>query len=257
MAEGAYRAAHGGETRSGLPRYEDAYCTHDDPWYDGRGHDFGIVDSPRDGTRLPYALIKSVTRSPFGKPTIDGGCLFVFETDHRVKGTAKGQTNPTAWPGLGDNTEAFFDACRFEETDAQTMVPRPDALESTEAAYRIVAPKQTAPTVRCIELNIIPGTPLADVVAWVEAERQEATERGAGVHVQIAGQLTLRMHSNDPGHIEMLVGRLLGRDRGEIRVPKQGRFSFVGHTLIEAAGTALLQRVFANWPITSTTSFRH
>ena len=37
MAEGAYRAAHGGETRSGLPRYEDAYCTHDDPWYDGRG----------------------------------------------------------------------------------------------------------------------------------------------------------------------------------------------------------------------------
>jgi hypothetical protein len=46
------------ETRSGMPRFE--YAINDDPWYDGRGHEFGIVDSPRKGTKIPYEEIEKL-----------------------------------------------------------------------------------------------------------------------------------------------------------------------------------------------------
>ena len=52
------------ETRSGMPRFE--YATNDDPWYDGRGHEFGIVDSPRVGTEIPYRdIVKEATGGRF------------------------------------------------------------------------------------------------------------------------------------------------------------------------------------------------
>jgi len=52
--------------RGGQPRWGDrAYCDNDDPWYDGRGHDYTIVDSPRSGTWLSFEKIKDILRSPF------------------------------------------------------------------------------------------------------------------------------------------------------------------------------------------------
>ena len=43
-----------GQLRPPRPGYDNA-----DPWYDGRGHDFGIVDSPRSGTWLSADEIES------------------------------------------------------------------------------------------------------------------------------------------------------------------------------------------------------
>ncbi len=55
LEECEVRQAARTETRSGTPRYGNV--TNDDPWYDGRGHEFGIVDSPRTGTAIPYPQI--------------------------------------------------------------------------------------------------------------------------------------------------------------------------------------------------------
>ena len=47
-----------GKRRVGRPRWDDAaYCDNTDPWYDGRGHAFRILDAPRAGTVLPYAAL--------------------------------------------------------------------------------------------------------------------------------------------------------------------------------------------------------
>jgi hypothetical protein len=43
-----------GLRRSGKPRYEKEYSDNDDPWYDGRGHNFTIIDSPRCGSVLRF-----------------------------------------------------------------------------------------------------------------------------------------------------------------------------------------------------------
>jgi hypothetical protein len=40
----------------GTPRYPEI-SPSPDPWYDGRGHNYTIVDSPRSGTLLRYQQI--------------------------------------------------------------------------------------------------------------------------------------------------------------------------------------------------------
>ena len=61
------RAREGNDSRSGNPRWGDyEYSDNPDPWYDGRDHDYTLVDSPRDGTMLQDpAFIKSMLRSRF------------------------------------------------------------------------------------------------------------------------------------------------------------------------------------------------
>jgi hypothetical protein len=48
-------AAHGQDDRGGPPRWEGA--TNADPWYDGRGHEYTIIDAPACGSVLPYAEV--------------------------------------------------------------------------------------------------------------------------------------------------------------------------------------------------------
>jgi hypothetical protein len=54
------------DARGGPPRWDDGSCTSADPWYDGRGHGFTIVDSPRAGTELPYdEIVRIITTTRF------------------------------------------------------------------------------------------------------------------------------------------------------------------------------------------------
>ena len=46
-----------GRRRGGAPRFEPDYCDNADPWYDGRGSGYTIVDGPRAGTLLAYSAI--------------------------------------------------------------------------------------------------------------------------------------------------------------------------------------------------------
>tara|TARA_Y100000588_G_scaffold325199_1_gene358822 strand:- start:472 stop:2799 length:2328 start_codon:yes stop_codon:yes gene_type:complete len=53
--------------RGGRPRWGDGeYSDNEDPWYDGRDHEYTLVDSPRSGTRLSDPEeVKRVLESPF------------------------------------------------------------------------------------------------------------------------------------------------------------------------------------------------
>ena len=52
--------------RQGEPRWQDyEYCDNDDPWYDGRNHEYTIVDSPRSGTAMTLSDIKKVLKLRF------------------------------------------------------------------------------------------------------------------------------------------------------------------------------------------------
>ncbi|EIC22289.1 toll/interleukin-1 receptor domain-containing protein [Thiorhodovibrio frisius] len=79
-----------GRARGGKPRYPDNYCTNDDPWYDGRGHHFTIIDAPRSGTLLTYDEVLAVVRHIYDKPKQflhKKGELDVFISYRRDKGS--------------------------------------------------------------------------------------------------------------------------------------------------------------------------
>jgi hypothetical protein len=64
----------GNASRLGVARFEFAPGIAD-PWYDGRGHQFTIVDSPREGTVLDEADILRVLSSRFWEPEVSE-CTF-------------------------------------------------------------------------------------------------------------------------------------------------------------------------------------
>ena len=51
--------------RVGTPRFEPEYSDNEDPWYDGRNHNYTMVDSPRCGTELSYEQLKNIVSSRF------------------------------------------------------------------------------------------------------------------------------------------------------------------------------------------------
>ena len=57
----------GESPRMGNPRWGDReYSDNEDPWYDGRDHEYTLVDSPRSGTRLSDPdEVKEILESPF------------------------------------------------------------------------------------------------------------------------------------------------------------------------------------------------
>lgn len=60
----ARRARNGGiDDRGNVPRWSDGSCDNPDPWYDGRGHDWTIVDAPQTGTALSLATIVEILES--------------------------------------------------------------------------------------------------------------------------------------------------------------------------------------------------
>lgn len=62
------------DDREGPPRYTE-FPGIADPWYDGRGHEWTIVDSPRLGTVLSYPQILAVLKRRFWEPTVEFGAL--------------------------------------------------------------------------------------------------------------------------------------------------------------------------------------
>ena len=69
------RARHAGDSRrQGLARFAE-FPGVSDPWYDGRGHDWTIVDSPMCGSLLPYEKVCEILRSPFWEPEIESATI--------------------------------------------------------------------------------------------------------------------------------------------------------------------------------------
>lgn len=107
-AEVKYRNEHGGDNRLKTPRWADGSVTNADPWYDGRGHDFTIVDSPSSETLLPYDEILKICSGSFWKVPIQSAYLSIFyfkssldvglfERPYACQDLASEINNPTAF----------------------------------------------------------------------------------------------------------------------------------------------------------------
>jgi hypothetical protein len=69
-AEQEARTNHGQlDPRRGVARYPE-FPGIADPWYDGRGHDFTIVDAPRAGSVLGLADVERILSSRFWEPGV-------------------------------------------------------------------------------------------------------------------------------------------------------------------------------------------
>jgi len=68
-----------------VKRFEDSWITNNDPWYDGRGSDYTIVDAPRCGSLLTVKEIKDIALH-FTRPLITDSFLryiFTFSYDRK------------------------------------------------------------------------------------------------------------------------------------------------------------------------------
>jgi len=83
QAEAAFRKANGGDQRNKTPRFDDGFCDNDDPWYDGRGHEYTIIDAPREGGRLPYDQITQIAQSPFWQTPVKKALVVVIDLPGR------------------------------------------------------------------------------------------------------------------------------------------------------------------------------
>lgn len=73
-----------GDQRGGEPRWEDGSVDHEDPWYDGRGHEYTIVDVPRSGgTWIPFKTIVDMVKEPRTWRRQVRGQLAIFSTKER------------------------------------------------------------------------------------------------------------------------------------------------------------------------------
>lgn len=78
--------------RGGMPRFEAEYCDNSNPWYDGRGHGYTIIDSPAapDGTVLTYEEIVRTVKETYGSRDFSiakGGQLDAFISYRREGGS--------------------------------------------------------------------------------------------------------------------------------------------------------------------------
>lgn len=59
-------------------RWNDDWCINEDPWYDGRGHEYTIVDSPSVGSLLTIEEIKNISLR-YSKPKVkDSVCRLLY-----------------------------------------------------------------------------------------------------------------------------------------------------------------------------------
>lgn len=79
LAEAAERNRIG-RPRVGPPRFEAEYSDNADPWYDGRGHGYTIVDSPSVGTVLNYDQVIQVIKLTYQQSS------FNFHLDAYIDG---------------------------------------------------------------------------------------------------------------------------------------------------------------------------
>ena len=167
-AESAARQASGTEVRRGRPRYGGGYCDNPDPWYDGRGHEWTIVDSPLVGTRLSFDEITALaTGGDFWKVPLASGSVYLVWTDAEAmtEGTAgRREAGLRHFPGMSETLAALYRESREEGTPAggPLEIPAPSGFRVTERVRHL--PEGTCWPLRIVEIAGGPGSSLEDLV---------------------------------------------------------------------------------------------
>ena len=160
QAESAAREARGGiDDRGGPPRFEEAYGDNSDPWYDGRAHDWTIVDSPRSGTVLDYtAIVDIATGGTFGETPVSSATVTMVWSDTQLDKlvTAKGSLPP--FERMASTLEPLYQDCA--ETPLGIGRNESDQLGITTASWHRIPPPGTSAPFRVIQITVAPGTTL-------------------------------------------------------------------------------------------------
>jgi hypothetical protein len=154
-----------------MPRYGGGYCDNPDPWYDGRGHEWTIVDSPLVGTTLPYDEITALaTGGEFWKVPLASGSLYLVWTEADSEASmADGTPEPPEsglrrFAGMSETLAALYRESREEGPFAASPPATPAALGFQVTARVRRFPEGTCRPLRIVEIASGPGSSLEDLV---------------------------------------------------------------------------------------------
>ena len=230
------RVRAGKPKRGGLPRYPDGSCDNDDPWYDGRGHAYTIVDSPRSGTYLSEATVCDAVGSPFWHVRLLGSTVFVVRPSKR--GVAESAKQSIArFASQSSVLDSWFDACEeYASTPTETSYPDGFALRSCRVRR---FPGGLVEPVEILELSTaepsIDGrgaerATLESLVEWVG----EADKRADG-RLLLLADLALHDSPGDHSQVEEALHRL---GRGKLRVGSTSNIVLFNRRAVAVRGVA-------------------
>jgi len=170
-AESAARRASGTEVRRGMPRYGGGYCDNPDPWYDGRGHEWTIVDSPLVGTRLTCDEISALaTGGDFWKVPLASGSVYLVwaEAEPPITGGAAGPGDAglRGFVGMSETLTALY-----RESREEGPLPGGPPVGPEAPGFRITERLRHFPEGTCWPLRIVeivggPGSSLEDLARY-------------------------------------------------------------------------------------------
>lgn len=163
-SEARRRMHEGADDRGGAPRYGDGYCDNGDPWYDGRAHDFTIVDAPRDGTVLPYAqVVATATSTSFWETPLEEGVAVLVWAEQATGDRPAGARALERFDGMSPTLDALYgesvELGRFHEPLGEDL---PVGVRAE--TVRRFPPQGTAPPLRITYLRAGSGATLEDLV---------------------------------------------------------------------------------------------
>lgn len=181
-AEAAVRQELSGlAPRGATPRWDDGSVDNDDPWYDGRGHDYSIIDAPRSGTFLAYADIRAIAIGKFWHLPVDEALVYILlpvTAPERVHASIK------RLPSTMDSFGPWFDDCR-KGVVQDVAQPQPPGFV-VESEHIRAFPRDLIPPMRVVRLRVqSPGSgTLDDLVHWAQA-LDEANENRVYLLAQV------------------------------------------------------------------------
>ena len=81
------RIESGGDDRPSIPRWNDDSVNNGDPWYDGRGHRYTIIDTPSSATHLSYQEIQVLAQSCFWHIPITKSDIYIIHVYKKNRST--------------------------------------------------------------------------------------------------------------------------------------------------------------------------
>ena len=165
----------GTDDRGRPPRYAEPWCRNADPWYDGRGHEWTIVDSPISGTVLPYdEIVDIATGGAFWKVPLMAATAVVVRRGESVTpgGDRIEADDGTLFTGAAPTLHQYAQACRSEERPAPDLPVR-EGLTRRRSVRHV--PAGSGFSLEVTRVDAQPGATLEDFVEEVEACRRKGT----------------------------------------------------------------------------------
>lgn len=209
------RQAHEGhEPRGGSPRFPDGYCDNADPWYDGRGHEFTIVDTPNTGTVLDYGTILDIaTGQGFWETPLQSGVATLVWIDPRTGGLPEGAAEGplSAFPDMAPTLEAYRRNTRVTAFAGMPgLAATEDFCQVTQGWRRF--PEGTCGHARVIQIRVLPGATLEGLTRVREKVVRTCGENPDYLSVRVTPSRAI----GGPDHVRTLLRRLADSEVGEL-----------------------------------------